>query len=166
MKKSSKIIIAVICTAASAFLVLICVAVWLLFHLSLEAFENENDEFLNKYGAWVETVETDSDHKLNFARADFHGGYDSVTFENLDYDISLNEQISLAYGTFSSFKEQCNEKYPDNSEYAGVKIVFNNGYIEMNNATDELRIFTNIEDDNINDEIYGMIEEKYDLIMR
>lgn len=161
MKKSSKVIIAVICTAASAIIILICVAVWCIVHLSVEFSESENNDFLNTYGTWVETIEKDLEYKLNFAQASFYGGYDSVTFESVDYDIPLNEQISLAYGTFSSFKEECNE-----SEYAGVKIIFKNGYIEMNNVTDELRIFTNIEDDNIDDEICGMIEEKYDLIMR
>lgn len=165
MKRTSKRNIAVICVSASAILILSCVAVWWIFHLPLEAFKTENEEFLNEYGAWVEKAEENSEHKLNFVNANFQGGYYLAIFDSLDYDIPLNEQISLAYGTFSSFKEY-NKKCSDNGEYAAVKIVFKNCYIEMNNVRDELRIFTNIYDDNFSDEICGIIKEKYDLIIR
>lgn len=165
MKRTYKKNIAVICASASAILILSCVVVWGIFHLSLEAFKTENEEFLNEYVAWIEKVEENSEHKVNFVNANFQGGYYLAIFDSLDYDISLDEQISLVYGIFSSFKEY-NKKYSDNSEYAAVKIVFKTGYIEMNNVRDELRIFTNIDDDNFSDEICGIIEEKYDLIIR
>lgn len=144
-----KIIAVLIC------LVLLIAAALVIFASSLfshaENAQKDTDRaFLEKYGVFVEQVKD-----AEFESAEFIGIYIGV-FRYNGNENSMDEKIKFTVDLFDSFEKFCDDD-------KGIKVIFEDGYIRIDNAVG-LRVFTDYQI--TESDVDEIIDGEYSLILR